>query len=117
MLEYLNELPFRQRRLLLSLFVLVELAAPFLIPGFSRFSRLPVLVRERAVRRFRQSRVLPLRLLGDALKATMTIMYMSHPVALAHIGMYSACLRPEDALPVPVMRDALAAQRGDPGTP
>jgi len=91
MLEYWRLLPGRQRRLFLALFAFVELAAPFLIAGFSRFSGLPVGVREQAVRRFRQSEVMPLRLIGDALKASMTMMYMSHPAALAHVGVFSGC--------------------------
>jgi hypothetical protein len=91
MLEYWRLLPGRQRRLFLALFALVELAAPFLIGGFSRFSSLPVEAREQAVRRFRQSEVAPLRLIGDALKASTTMMYMSHPAALAYVGVSSGC--------------------------
>jgi hypothetical protein len=93
MLEYWRLLPGRQRRLFLALFAFVELAAPFMIAGFSRFSSLPVDAREKAVRRFRQSEVMPLRLIGDALKASTTMMYMSHPAALAHVGVFSGCSR------------------------
>jgi hypothetical protein len=107
-LEYLGELPLPQRRLVTALFALVELAAPFLILGFSRFSKLSVRRRETAVRAWRRSRLLPLRLLGDALKATMTLMYMSHPAALAHVGAYAASARPLDPLQVPVRPDVLA---------
>jgi hypothetical protein len=95
MLDYLRLLPARQRRLLLLLFAFVELAAPFLTPGFSRFSRLPVQAREEAVRRFRRSEVMPIRLLGDALKASTTMMYMSHPAALAYVGVSSGCNQAE----------------------
>jgi len=91
MLDYWRLLPARQRRLFLALFTFIELAAPFLIPGFSRFSALPVQVREEAVRRFRRSDVMPLRLIGDALKASTTMMYMSHPAALAYVGVSSGC--------------------------
>jgi hypothetical protein len=111
MLSYLRELPAPQRRLLLALFALVELGAPFLIFGFCRFSRLSVARRETAVRAWRQSRLLPLRLLGDALKATTTMIYMSHPAALAFVGAYAACARPLDSLQVPVRSDALGAIR------
>ncbi|HEX3598221.1 MAG TPA: hypothetical protein VHU80_24100 [Polyangiaceae bacterium] len=85
-LEYLELLPARQRRLLLSLFALVELAAPFLLVGWGRFSSVSVERRERAVRRFRSSSVAALRLVGDALKASTTMMYMSHPAALSYVG-------------------------------
>jgi hypothetical protein len=91
MLDYWRLLPARQRRLFLALFAFVELAAPFLIPGFSRFSGLPVKAREEAVRRFRRSEVMPLRLVGDALKASTTMMYMSHPAALTFVGVSSGC--------------------------
>jgi hypothetical protein len=106
-LEYLAELPVSQRRLLTTLFVLVELAAPFLIVGFRRFSRLSSDRRVNSVRAWRRSRVLPLRLLGDALKATMTLVYMSHPLALAYVGAFAASPRPLDRLQVPVRADAL----------
>jgi hypothetical protein len=85
-LEYLTLLPRPQRRLLLTLFVVVELGTPVLTLGFRRFSRLPVERRELVVRHWRRSRFLPLRLLGDALKATTTMLYMSHPAALAYVG-------------------------------
>jgi hypothetical protein len=86
MFEYLALLPQRQRRLLLALFALVELAPPLLFAGPRRFSRLSVGRREALVRRWRVSRVLFLRLLGDAVKASTTMMYMSHPAALHYVG-------------------------------
>jgi hypothetical protein len=79
-------LPERQRRLLVLLFALVELAAPLLVPCLHRFSRLPVERRESAVRAWRLSRVGVVRLVGDALKATLTLHYMSHPAALRYVG-------------------------------
>jgi len=111
-LEYLRELPEAQRRLLTLLFVFVELSAPLLVLGFRRFSKLPVAKREAVVRAWRRSKIPPLRLVGDALKATTTLIYMSHPAALAHVGMFSACDRPGDALAVPVRRDALRPAQG-----
>lgn len=106
---YMDFLPRDKRRLLVALFALTELAAPVLIPGFSRFSRLPVADREAAVRRFRKSALLPLRLLGDALKATTTLIYMSHPRALAYVGAYSTCARPLDPMALPHREGVLAA--------
>lgn len=85
-LAYLRALPARQRRLILLLFAFVELSAIFLIPGFRTFSRHSVTRRENAVRGYRTSRFLLVRLLGDAIKATLTMMYMSHPLALEYIG-------------------------------
>jgi hypothetical protein len=111
-LSYLDELPAAQRRLLLSLFALVELGAPVLVPGFCRFSRLPVARREAVVRAWRQSRLLPLRLVGDALKATTTMMYMSHPAALTFVGAYSSCARPLDPLVVSTKPDTFGCHTG-----
>jgi hypothetical protein len=95
---YLAELPPAQRRLLTLLFVFVELAAPLLAPGWGRFSRLSVARRTRAVRRWRVSRIYLLRLIGDALKATMSMMYLSHPAVLKHIEAYTVCHNPHDPL-------------------
>jgi hypothetical protein len=106
-LSYLSLLPARQRTLLVCLFAFVELGAPLLLLRPGRFSRLPVARREQAIRSFRASSLLPVRVVGDALKACMTMMYMSHPAALAHVGAYAASPRPLDRLQVPVRADAL----------
>lgn len=98
-LEYLAALPSTQRRLIRLLFVFVELAAPILCGGFSRFSRMSIARREAAVRGFRTSRFQLLRLLGDALKATLTMMYMSHPLALAYVGEKTECLSGKQRAP------------------
>jgi len=84
--EYWGLLPLRQRRLLVLLFACVELASVLLIRGGRRFSRHPAPAREVAVRAWRRSSLFPLRILGDALKASLTVLYMSHPAALAHVG-------------------------------
>ncbi len=97
-LRYIGELPPAQGRLLLLLFVFVELAAPFLLFRPHRFSRLSVEQRTLAIRRWRASRRLVLRLLGDAIKATMTMMYMSHSSVSAYIGEHKGCARPHDPL-------------------
>jgi hypothetical protein len=86
MLEYLALLPRKQRTLLLVLFAFVELSPLLLLAGFRRFSRLPVERREALVRRGRSSSVLVVRLLADAVKASTTMMYMSHPAALRYVG-------------------------------
>jgi hypothetical protein len=85
-LLYLEELPPMPRRLLLALFTAVELSAPVFIGGRSRFSRLPVGKRAEAIRAMQASQFSPKRLIGDALKATMTMMYVSHPKVMAYIG-------------------------------
>jgi hypothetical protein len=86
--EWMDELPPPQRRLLVLLFFTVELLTPILLFVPRRFSRLTPERRAEAVRRWRRSRFFFLRLLGDALKASTTMIYMSHPSVVAHIGEY-----------------------------
>jgi hypothetical protein len=109
MLVYLGELPAAQRRLLTTLFVVVELGCVCL--RLTRFSRLSPVARADLVRRWRRSRWVLLKLIGDALKATTTIIYMSHPKAMRFIGGYKTCERPGDPLELPVRPDALDHMR------
>ncbi len=106
-LRYIDELPPAQGRLVRFLFVFVELAAPLLLLRPRRFSRVSPEQRTRAIRRWRASRFLPLRLLGDAIKATMTMMYMSHPSVSSYIGEHKACAHPHDPLSIRHVPDAL----------
>jgi len=101
-LEYLEELPPRQRRLLVLLFVFVELGAVLLLLRFRRFSKLPARRRTQAIVGWRRSRFLGLRVLGDSLKATTTMMYMSHPSAMTYVGEYRVCDRPLDPVRIEV---------------
>ena len=109
-LHWMSELPPRQRDQLYLLFGAVELAAPLLAPGLRRFSKIPVARRESLVRRWRASRLLPLKLIADSLKATTSMMYLSHPAALAYIGMFKPCDNPGDALKVEIRPGALEGQ-------
>jgi hypothetical protein len=107
MFEYLGELPPAQRRLIVALFLTVEFGTLLLVLGFRRFSKLPPDARARAVRRWRRSRFVPIRILGDALKATTTILYMSHPAALSYVGAFKTCARPGDTPEIRVDPNAL----------
>lgn len=107
MREYLGELPPPQRRQLIALFLSVEYGAPLLGSGFRRFSRQPPDLRADSIRRWRRSTLVPVRMIGDALKAVTTILYMSHPAALAHVGAYKTCARPGDTPELRVDRHAL----------
>lgn len=110
--EYIAELPPAQGKLLVLLFLVVELVAPFLLLTPRRFSRLAPAQRARAVRRWRRSRFHLLRMLGDALKASTTMMYMSHPLVVAHIGEHRTCGTGEDGYDV--HPDALMRAGGSP---
>lgn len=102
LLDYIEELPPTQRRLLLFLFGFVELGSILLVLGFRRFSKLPPARRTEVIRGWRSSRFLPLRVLGDALKAATTMIYMSHPSVVAYIEEYRVCERSRDALAIEV---------------
>lgn len=106
-LEYLDELPPPQRRLLTTLFVFLELATPLLALYPARFSRLSIARRTALVQRWRRHWFQPFGWLGDALKATMTMMYMSHPSVIRHIEAYKTCERPTDPLHFPIDKAAL----------
>ena len=108
-LTYMEELPPAQRRLLVFLFVFVELLAPLLVPCMRRFSSLPVEERTAAIRRWRSSRMVAYRYLGDGIKATLTMMYMSHPAVLSHVGAFKTCSNPHDPLQLEVRTEVLAA--------
>ena len=112
-LEYLDELPPRPRRLLVPLFVFVELAAAVLLLRFTRFSRLPVVRRTRAIRAWRRSPLLVVRVLGDSLKATTTMMFMSHPLVIEHLGEYRANERPLDRVKITARPEALSSPRDE----
>jgi hypothetical protein len=107
--EYLDELPPPQRRLVKALFLFVELGAIALAGRFCRFSKLPAETRAGVVRRWRASHWLAFRVLGDAVKATTTMMYMSHPAVIRYIQEYRCCARPLDPLEIP-LRELPAAQ-------
>ena len=59
------------------------------------------------MRRWHTSWFKPLRILADALKATTSMIYLSHPAALAYIGMYKACENEGDPLQVDIDTEAL----------
>jgi hypothetical protein len=83
---YVALLPPPQQRLIWLLFIVLELIAPALTFRLGRYSRLPQSAREEVVRTFRRSRFYPLRLIGDAVKAVLTMMYMSHPSVTRYMG-------------------------------
>ena len=97
-LAYLDLLPRAQRKLIVLMFVTIEWACPLLAPGLGRFSRRSPERRLRAVRRWRRSRIYLVRYLGDSLKAMLTMMYLSHPAAIRHIGAFKTCDAPSDPL-------------------
>lgn len=99
--SYVDGLPPDQRRLLKLLFIGVELLSLLLAP-LRRFSRRPLAVRTRAIARWRASGILPLRLLGDALKSAVQMVYLSHPAVVRYAGEYKVWAHPADTFEIDV---------------
>lgn len=103
---WIEELPPPQQRLVLLMYVAVELAAPLVGPALGRFSRISPARRLAIIRRWRASRVYLVRYVGDSLKSVATMIHLAHPAALEHIGMYKHCDHPHDAFSVRLDPDA-----------
>ncbi len=112
-LDYLSEVPPRMRRLVYLMYVAIELLAPLLFVGFGRFSRIGIERRARALQRWRHSALPHHRMLSDALKAQLCMMYLSHPAVQAHIGAFKSCARVADPLGLPVRTDVFSADTPD----
>lgn len=100
--DYVRGLPPTQRPLVALMFIGIELGAPFIAGGLRRFSRQSPERRVLAVHRWRTSWLFPLRMLGDAVKATLGMIYLSHPTLLRHIGEYKPFANPGDAFDVDI---------------
>jgi hypothetical protein len=111
--EYLGELPPESRRLVMLMFVAVEFGAPFLGVGPGRFSRVRADRRLRGMTRWKHSRLWLLRVLAEALKAQLCMMYLSHPAVQRFLGAWKSCARPGDVLDLPVREDALSGTTAD----
>ena len=111
MLEFFDELPKKSRRLMLLLYVVLELGTPFLAPALHTFSRLRLDRRIALIRRWRGSRFYLLRFVGDGIKMTLTMMYLSHPAVERYIGVYKTCDHPLDAHQMELRLGALETHR------
>jgi len=98
MLGHMEILSISARRLVVLLFLFVELATPLLSLRFRRFSRLRPSFRRSLVRRWSASSFYWLRVVGDSLKASMSMIYLSHPDVLQHMGWKKVCHNPQDTL-------------------
>jgi len=78
------------------MFIAVELGAPLLALGLRRFSKRTPEVRLANIRRWRASRWYLFRVIGDSLKAVLTMMYLSHPLVIAHLGAFKHCENPHE---------------------
>lgn len=107
--NYIRMLPTRSRRLLILLYVAVELAAPLLLVWPGRFSRAPLKRRKHVLERWRRHWFPPYQLLQEALKAQQCMIFLSHPAVQAHIGVWKSCDHPFDRYQLPVREDPFDA--------
>ncbi|MCB9662973.1 MAG: hypothetical protein H6732_02590 [Alphaproteobacteria bacterium] len=83
---YVDSLPPSQRPLVALLFVAVDRLAPLLAPLGPRLGRRPPARRLAVVEGWRGSRIWPLRVLGNAVKASLSMIYFSHPAVFEATG-------------------------------
>lgn len=65
-----------------------------LYAGLAPVARMPVGQRFRMFDSMRKSKVWPLRFMAEAVKSSSTMVYMSHPLAAAYVGVPAECLAP-----------------------
>jgi hypothetical protein len=107
-LDYLSELPPQTRQLLMFMFLAIEFASPFLLVGPGRFSRQSFGRRERAMERWRTSWFAPYRMIADALKAQLCMMFLSHRAVQMHMRVWNSCDRPGDVMQLPYRPNAFS---------
>lgn len=86
-----DALPPGSRYLVETLFASMQLGGAALAPGLGPLSRVPVEKRAAMFSAWKKSRVWPLRFAAEALKSATTMLYMSHPAVMRHVGITKAC--------------------------
>lgn len=108
--DYIYALPPQMRALLMVMFVAIELGSPFMLSGFGRFSTLSPTRRLKVLQGWRRSWIPLFKLLADALKAQLCMMYLSHKDVQRHIGAWKTCDRPGDVLGLPTKQNVFSAE-------
>ncbi len=99
-LELIEAFPPSQRYMAAGFFAVLEASPPLLRGKPRRFSRLSVDERTRAIESWRASKLFPLRVFGDALKAVVSMVYMTDPGVMATLGQFKSCANPGDPFPM-----------------
>lgn len=86
MVLYIEALPPEQSPMVALLYVLVEYLAWFVAPWKGRLSRRSIPDRVHLVEAWRESWIWPLQVVGDALRASLCMVYFSHPAVMAAYG-------------------------------
>lgn len=109
LLSYTDELPLRMRRLVRLQYAAMQVFGGLLALRPWPFGRLAVKTRHAAFVRMRNSPVLALRLLSDALKASLQMMYFSDPAVQKVMGAFKPETRPDDPFQIEVREGVLEA--------
>jgi len=86
MVLYIRALPPEQSPMVALLYVLVEYLAWVVAPWKGRLSRRTIPDRLALVQGWRDSRIWPLQVVGDALRASLCMVYFSHPAVMRAYG-------------------------------
>ena len=107
-LDYFAELPPHQGRLISLLYIVIHILPWVFLSSPLPFGWVSQERRTRIVQSWRTSRLYLARMLGDSLKATMTIVYLQHPAPLRFIGVFSICANEGDPYDLDIRPNALA---------
>jgi hypothetical protein len=103
-LRYIHELPPANAALIRFMFISIEFVLFLLMPSFLPFSRNSIARRQKVLYRWKKSSLYPIRMVADGLKATLHMVYLSHPDVSAYIGEYKHKKHKQDDYPMPVRR-------------
>ena len=101
-IDYLQILPRQQRFLLILLFMTLQYLFPLLVPALKPFSLISTKRREKAMRRWHSSKIFALRMLADAIKASLSMIYMSHKEVILYTEEFKPTRNNSDEFEVPV---------------
>lgn len=100
-----QELPRREQILVELLLFTVELFA--LLWTWRPFTWLEPEARRQVMARLKAHRRYPVRLVGESLKGLLTMIHLSSPAVMQHVGVYAVDEHPADPYRLPIRRDGL----------
>ncbi len=106
-MHYLEELPPETSFKIRLLYVVVEWLGPLGFAGLGRFSKKSLAFRQRVIHRWAHWNFFLYRMLFDALKAQLTMTYLSHPLLPQHMGIWKTCSRETDPYNTPIRKGFL----------
>jgi hypothetical protein len=98
--DYLMQLPFKQRKRIYLVFLVFEYVFPLLFLKYKRFTKLSATNRQKIFNSLHNSKLYIFRLLFDAVKGILSMIYFSSPEVLLYIRYYKKCFNPDDSFEV-----------------